>query len=98
MPKKRLTYDDMVIWSRDFDLMNNRKRIINQILGEQYPDSIHSRLRVFYKHGEYHVEFGDTELGTFGMYDVAGLRDALCMLDVWSDCVWHLRRAGLLAA
>ena len=93
-----LKYNDMVIWSKDFDILNNRKRIVNQLLGERYPDSDHCVLRVFYNRGLYHVSFHDDEIATFGVYDVEGLRDSLRKLDAWSDCVWMLSKSGYIAA
>lgn len=93
-----LTYDDMVIWTKDYDLLNNRKKIINQLLGSRYPESNDGFCRVFYKRGRYTVECGGSPLCDFGVYDVPGLSDALRTLDAWSDCVWHLSRSGRIAA
>lgn len=92
-----LSYDDMVSWSRDYELVYNRVKIVNQLHGCRYADSSANPCRVTYDHGSYLVRYLDTILCTFGVYDVSGIALALSVLDRFSDCVWSMRRAGFLA-
>lgn len=86
-----LDYNDMVIWSKDFELLLNRVGVCNQVLMNTF-------LHVFYSRGSYTVACGDCALCEFGVYDVSGLRSAFHKVDEWSDCIWHVSRMGCLSS
>lgn len=91
-----LTYDEMVRWTNDYKVINNRIDIINQLLVPSFQHSGKTPCSISYKCGTYSVAYDGCEIASFGVYDVDGSSAALAMLDAWSDCVWHLGRTGFI--
>ena len=92
-----LSYSDLVIWSKDYDLVLNRVKVVNQLHGCSYADSPSNPCRVLYDHGEYSVLYRGSRLCSFGVYDVVGVSSALSVVDSFADTVWSFSCAGLLA-
>ena len=90
-------YGEMLRWSRDYDLLCNRVGVVNEVLGCRYHHGVDSLLRVAYSHGRYCVTFDGSEVARFGVWDCSGLSSALATVDAWADCVWRVRRVGLLS-
>ena len=92
-----LRYSDLVIWAKDYELVLNRVKVINQLYGCSYVDSPSNPCRIVYDHGEYSVFYLDGRLCTFGVYDVPGVSSALAVVDSYANSVWSLSCSGLLA-
>lgn len=91
-----ITYDDMVIFTREYNVLVSKIGIINEMLGCTFQQSIHNPCTLSYSHGRYTVTYDGYEICTFGTYDVQGVEDAVLRLGCWSDCVWNIRRSGFV--
>lgn len=87
-----ITYDEMVSFVNDFELINNRVAIINQILG----GSFQHPFALTYHKGQYTCRFYDADVCSFGVYDSSALHHALQVLNSWESKVWLLSRNGFI--
>ena len=84
-----MKYDDLDAWTRVYDLLVNRVKIINQILGSVV-------VRIQYKRGTYVCMVCDSKLCDFRIYDLASIDAAFAAVDGLSDGLWLLNRTGRL--
>lgn len=84
-----MTFDEVNAWVRRFDLILNRIKVINQLMGERV-------CKVSFRHGVYRVTLAGSLLATFGVYDLPSVDQAFIYVDAWSDAAWRASSAGLL--
>lgn len=92
-----LKFDEMLLWSRRFDLVSNRVQIVNQLLGCRYDFSPTNPMRLVRTVSGYDVTFDGEVLASFRIWDLADIDDAIGVVEQWSSCVWRLGRYGVLA-
>ena len=91
-----LKYDEMVLWTRNFEQIEHSIGIINELFGCRYHHANGNPCKLDYSRGTYVVMFCGCECVTFGVYDLASsdrARDWVCN---FSDSCWLLSRSGKL--
>lgn len=87
----------MVDWSRGFDLLANRIKICNQLLGCRYGHALDNPMRLVGRDGAYDLLYDGEVLVSFGVWDMDALHDAIVVADSWSDCLWRTARVAVSA-
>lgn len=91
-----MTFEQMGIWTKTHDLVRNRMRVLNQILGCRYDESPENPARLEYRHGTYRVRFCGRIVAEWRVYDLQSVQTAFERLDAMSDAFWQARRAGVV--
>ena len=92
-----MTYDDCTRYAKVSDLITNRVKNLNQVLGARYACNQDNPCRVTYRRGTYVVEVCGSEYARWGVYDLDGIELAFRRLDTLFDGVWLLNRSGRLS-
>lgn len=92
-----MTYDEVSRWAKLSDLINNRVKVINQVLGAHYVSNVLNPCRVTYARGSYSCEVCGHEYATWGVCDLDGIETAYDRIDSLADGVWLLVGSGRLA-
>lgn len=91
-----MTYEDVSYWTSQYDLVANRVKIVNQILGSRYDGSLDNPCLLRCKRGMYTCYVCDAPYFHFKAYDLVGIDDALRLIDALADGLWLLARSGRL--
>ena len=92
-----MVYGELAHWSNLFDLIANRTKIINQILGARYDYGATNACHIAYSHGRYTCEVCGARFAEFGLYDISSTEIAFERLDTFKDGIWLLNRSGRLS-
>lgn len=91
-----VTIEEISQFGKKLDVVTNRCKVINQMLGFTKDGSSENPMRLVMDHGEYHVVLRGCEVVTFGVYDLDGIERAIAHLDGMGDGIWCSLREGLL--
>lgn len=83
--------DELRAYNKVVDLLQNRVRCINQVVGV-------GSARVYKHRAEYRCEFLGSVIAEWRSCDLAAAQMAYSRVDVVSDAVWYCSRAGRLCA
>lgn len=83
-------YDELAAWSRCIDLVRNRAKVINSIVG----CSSGYAADLCYSRGRYRLRFLGHEVASAKVYDLQQARDLLSFTEGVRSCCWGLSRDG----
>lgn len=89
-----MKYEHVYVWTKCFDLVSNRIKMLNHMLGGSYDGCMSNPVRLVMKRGRYSVMLWDDELATFRVYDLDSTQHAFERLDFATDVIWQIRRRG----
>lgn len=84
----------MFVWTKIFDLITNKVKMVNHMLGGTYDGSLSNPCTLRMKRGRYKVMLGDAEYASFGVYDVPSAETACERMACLVDGLWLVRRGG----
>lgn len=91
-----MSIGEMNEFVRLLDLIGNRFKVLNDVLGYALVGAVGNPCRLDQGHGWYLVMMRDSELARFRRYDVDGASVALQRLDAVIDGICCAKREGLL--
>lgn len=89
-----MTYEEVRIWTDKHNLIANRVKVINQILGARYENSCDNPCVIEYRRGRYRVLFCGVCFAEYGVYKERQAIEALKRLDALNDALWYMSRVG----
>lgn len=91
-----MDYQVLVDYSWEWELLQNRMKVCNQVMGARYVGNVENPFRVTRKAQVVTLLVCGSPVRRWRLYDVAGIRDAVLYLDVAQDVLWQLSRSGRL--
>lgn len=89
-----MEYEQMFAWSKTYNLIVNKVKLINHMLGGTYDGCSTNPCRLKMRRGRYRVLLGDAEYVSFRVYDVSSADAACeCMASLVKG-LWLVRRGG----
>lgn len=89
-----MTYEEVRNWTDKHNIIVNRVKVINQILGARYENACDNPCAIEYRRGRYRVLFFGVCLAEYGIYQVESVEMALLRLDAVNDALWYMSRVG----
>lgn len=89
-----MKYEQVFAWTKVYNLVVNRVKAVNHMLGGTYDGCLDNPVRLVMKRGRYNVMLWDEVLASFGVYDLDSTQHAFEMLDFANDVIWQIRRRG----
>lgn len=83
-----MDYATMNEFVRIVRLIENRVKVINQLLGCAVVGAIDNHMRMHVRRGHYRVDLCGCEVGEFRSYDNVGASNLLTKLDGMQECLW----------
>lgn len=93
-----MSIDEIRELARVMDLISNRCKIINQILGFTKVGCAGNPLQIVVSQGNVSLELCGCELGSFSRNDLDGASRMLEMIDLLKDGLWFAFRGGIIRA
>lgn len=84
-----MTYEDMRLWAKGYDLLSNRIKVINQVTGAE-------SCKLAYRKGRYVCKWCGSDYATWRVWDLDGLQSAFARVDALSDALWLANRSDVL--
>lgn len=89
-----MSYSDVSYWVKLYDLVANRVKVINQMLGARIDGCLENPCRLCYERGSYSCMICGECFASFPIYDIDATSAALSRLSNLNDGLWLLRRSG----
>ena len=91
-----MKYHDVSYWVKLLDLVTNRVKVINQMLGARYDGCLENPCRLVHDRGSYSCMICGECYATFTIYDIDATKEALSRISSLNDGIWLLKRSGRL--
>lgn len=88
---------EMSAFSRVVDVISNRVRIINQMMGFGVDGCHENPCRIRMRHGRYRVTWCGEEFASFALWDLDGADSALERVEGLNDGLWYALRCRMLS-
>lgn len=83
-------------FAKQLELLQNRIKIINQMLGCRLVGSSDSHMRITLRRGVYRIDLCGEEYATIKAYDVEGASKVLDMIEGLNEGLWLTLRSNVI--
>ena len=89
-----MNFEQVDLWARLTDLINNRVSVGNQLLGARYDGCKDNPLQLKYERGRYSCMLCGEVYAFWGVYDLDATQTAFERIDALVDGLWLIGRSG----